>query len=58
MHMITKGQMVPGNSQGLSAAEQFYSLVVQKPARVAELHSEEINATHLEVNIEVLYGFY
>jgi putative transposase len=26
MHMIKKGQMVPGNSQGLSAAEQFYSL--------------------------------
>jgi len=26
MHMIKKGQMVAGDSQGLSAAEQFYSL--------------------------------
>ena len=26
MHMIKKGQMVAGDSQGLSAAGQFYSL--------------------------------
>ncbi|MGZ8183263.1 MAG: DDE-type integrase/transposase/recombinase [Methylobacter sp.] len=34
MHMIKKDQVVSGDSQSLSAAEQFYSLAA-KPLRVA-----------------------
>ena len=45
MHMIKKGQMASGYSQGLSAAEQFYSLAAEKPAKVAKPCSKEINAT-------------
>ncbi len=38
MHMIKKGQMVPGDSQALSAAEQFYiigGLKARKGGRTA-----------------------